>query len=465
MSQIQIPEGSGTFYQSIQGENGKGTEVTILQTDSYYEGGDLKYEGHDHSSSEPTLSVFFSQEVTGFSLNIIDVDQRSDMEVGNYDDQIRVLAFDASGYPTPILFTTNANLDSNEAGHLVEHNGESGHLQIEGQNNTTADQSLINVSIPGPVSRVVMYYEDGNDDPNKFGHIFLDNMEIQNVLINDAPLAVDDFATVSDDVSNTFSVLGNDTDADGDNLTVTYVSSTDGSVYVNSDGTLSFVPPSDFSGTATVEYTISDGNGGTDAATLTVEVPCFTHGTMIRTALNKEVPIQNLSVGDMVETLDNGPKEILWIGSRIVPASGALAPVVFKQGAIGNYAELRVSQQHRMLLEDWRVEILFGTEEVLAPAFSLVNGGSIQIDEGGLIEYFHILLETHEILFANGSKTESLHLGAMNAAALKKFKLTEVGSIFPQLVDNIGLGAKTARPVLREYEVRTLLETPTFFKN
>ena len=67
-------------------------------------------------------------------------------------------------------------------------------------------------------------------------------------------------------------VLTNDSDVDGDDLTVQTASAVDGSVSINSDGTLEFTPTSNFTGTTTITYTITDGAGGTDSATVTLTV-------------------------------------------------------------------------------------------------------------------------------------------------------------------------------------------------
>ena len=67
-------------------------------------------------------------------------------------------------------------------------------------------------------------------------------------------------------------VLGNDTDVDGDPLTVTEATSPDGTVTINPDGTITFEPTPGFEGVATVDYTVDDGQGGTDTATVTITV-------------------------------------------------------------------------------------------------------------------------------------------------------------------------------------------------
>ncbi len=87
-----------------------------------------------------------------------------------------------------------------------------------------------------------------------------------------APVAEDDTAVTDEDTTVVIPVLANDSDAEGDPLTVTEASSPDGTVEINPDGTLSFTPDRDFNGTTTISYTINDGNGGEDTATVDVTV-------------------------------------------------------------------------------------------------------------------------------------------------------------------------------------------------
>lgn len=94
--------------------------------------------------------------------------------------------------------------------------------------------------------------------------------------VNDDPDAVDDDYGVEEDSSVVViapGVLGNDTDVDGDTLTVTDAGTpADGTVVVGDDGSLTYTPDADFDGTDSFTYEIADGNGGTDTATVTVTV-------------------------------------------------------------------------------------------------------------------------------------------------------------------------------------------------
>ncbi len=91
--------------------------------------------------------------------------------------------------------------------------------------------------------------------------------------VNDAPVAVDDVATTDEDTSVTIPVLDNDSDVDGNGLTVISVTTpSNGTVVINSDGTVTYTPNADYNGPDSFDYTISDGNGGTDTATVTITV-------------------------------------------------------------------------------------------------------------------------------------------------------------------------------------------------
>ena len=91
--------------------------------------------------------------------------------------------------------------------------------------------------------------------------------------VNDPPVARDDAATTTDGTPVTVTVLANDSDADGDPLTV--ISATAGShgaATINGGQTVTYTPDPGFTGTDAFTYTISDGHGGTASATVTVTV-------------------------------------------------------------------------------------------------------------------------------------------------------------------------------------------------
>ena len=106
------------------------------------------------------------------------------------------------------------------------------------------------------------------DDTDGFASAFI-NITVNPV--NDGPDAADDFAVTDPGVPVNIDVLANDSDVEGDTLEVVSVSDgANGTVVIESDGTVTYTPGEGFSGGDTFTYEVSDGNGGTATATVTV---------------------------------------------------------------------------------------------------------------------------------------------------------------------------------------------------
>jgi Ca2+-binding RTX toxin-like protein len=106
-----------------------------------------------------------------------------------------------------------------------------------------------------------------DDDNNIIGTLeFSEIEEIRGdrVVIDRPPEAVDDVASTDEDTSVIINVLDNDTDPNGDPLTVISAIAENGTVEINQDGTLTYTPNDDFNGDDTITYVISDPAGNTD---------------------------------------------------------------------------------------------------------------------------------------------------------------------------------------------------------
>lgn len=187
-------------------------------------------------------------------------------------------------------------------------------------------------------------------------------------------------------------------------------------------------------------------------------VICFVAGTMIRTPRG-EVPVESLRPGDLVDTQDNGAQPVRWSGSREVPGRGHLAPVVIGSGVLGNDRPLLVSPQHRVLLQNAASSVYFGLDGVLSAAVHLVDGKRIRREPCATVSYHHLMFDAHELVWANGALAESLFVGRDAVNAMPPDMLDELRAIFPELLDTDtpGFGV-TARPVLRRFETRLLVE-------
>ncbi len=179
-------------------------------------------------------------------------------------------------------------------------------------------------------------------------------------------------------------------------------------------------------------------------------VVCFARGTLICTDKG-EVAVENLALGDLVLTRDDGLQPIRWRSSQTVDARTSLAPILIKAGALGNDHDLRVSPQHRMLISDWRAELLFGESEVLVAAKNLVNDTNILRAPADSVEYFHFMFDKHQLVCANGTWSESFFPGNFALRAIENGPRDELFGVFPELrqgADNYGPAARTSpKPV------------------
>ncbi len=120
---------------------------------------------------------------------------------------------------------------------------------------------------------------------------------------NDNPVAGDDSATVDEDsINNAIDVLANDEDVDADTLTITGVTQgANGAVTFTATG-VSYTPNADFFGSDTFTYTISDGNGGTDSATVNVTVTPVNDDPV---ALDDSATVNEDSTNNAIDVLAN----------------------------------------------------------------------------------------------------------------------------------------------------------------
>ncbi|HID67294.1 MAG TPA: Hint domain-containing protein, partial [Roseibacterium sp.] len=228
-------------------------------------------------------------------------------------------------------------------------------------------------------------------------------------------------------------------------------------------GDLQIVPPATQTGltaneTINFTYTADDGTGITDTAFVTVTaIPCFVRGTMILT-VDGEKAVEDLRPGDRIETRDNGPQPIRWIGTRTIAAEGRFAPVAIEAGTFGMHRRLVVSPQHRVMLTHWMAELMFGEDEVLVAAKDLVNECSVHVLEGGEVEYFHLLFDKHQIIWSEGLATESFLPGPAVMNDLDAAVQDEVLALFPEIDRDTKVGyGPAARLPLRGFEARAML--------
>lgn len=147
---------------------------------------------------------------------------------------------------------------------------------------------------------------------------------------------------------------------------------------------------------------------------------CFLRGTSIMTA-NGEVRIEDIQIGDLVETVRGKAVAVKWIGHQRYKKSGSswhdsVMPIRVSRHALDERAphnDLYLSPNHALLIDG-----------VLIRVKDLVNGVTIApaIPAGHeMLDYYHIVLDTHEVILAEGVAAETLLLQASNYESFTNF--------------------------------------------
>lgn len=179
---------------------------------------------------------------------------------------------------------------------------------------------------------------------------------------------------------------------------------------------------------------------------------CFAKGAQIAT-LDGIRLVEDLRIGDMIPTRDDGPLPIGWIGSRTIFPRPGQHPIEFAPSAIGNTSALQVSPQHRVLITGWQAELLFGCNELLVPAKAMVNDTNIRPVDLAAVTYYHVMFDRHTLLLSNGCWTESLLYSAESMAGLTLQQRDEIENLFPDLAPT---GYEACTPFLKMREGTTL---------
>lgn len=169
-------------------------------------------------------------------------------------------------------------------------------------------------------------------------------------------------------------------------------------------------------------------------------IPCLTRGTRVRTA-EGWCPVESLEPGDVLLTLDGSFKPLLdvlhkHISARDLRRNPKLRPVRISAGALGHglpRRDLLVSRQHRMLVSSRIVKRMFETTDALVAAIRLTELDGVFIDRTvEQVEYYHLLLDAHEVIYAEGAATESLLLDPTVPGALSREAREEILSLVPK---------------------------------
>ena len=209
-------------------------------------------------------------------------------------------------------------------------------------------------------------------------------------------------------------------------------------------------------------YSITGSSDGQEEAW--ADIACFTAGIYIDTPRGPCL-IEQVQPGDLVLTRDNGPQIVRWVGQTTLGVDDltrrpGLRPVQIMAGVMGNSRDFIVSPQHRILFDDWRAQIYFGTDSVLSPAIGLVNGQTVkQLPATAPVTYVHLFFDCHQIVTTDGVASESLYPGDYVLDGHSSAAIDEFLDLFPELNSANSDYGPVAYPALRARETSLLSES------
>ncbi len=191
---------------------------------------------------------------------------------------------------------------------------------------------------------------------------------------------------------------------------------------------------------------------------------CFCAGTNILTPSGYR-KIETLIQGDLVVTAQGVPKSILWIGQTDVSVEEMRRdpdrrPIRIKANSINPGVpsiDLDVSAQHRIAIQNPYAALLFGEGCVMVRAKHLTGSIAERLVPSSPVSYFHLLLDEHDMVIANGLETESFQPSLRNYLGLPlQMKKTFNAAVAQELVSGL-FNRPDAMSTLKSHEVEVII--------
>lgn len=225
-----------------------------------------------------------------------------------------------------------------------------------------------------------------------------------NSAVNAAPLPGDDQFTVAEDGTVTINVLGNDTDVDGDRLTITAINGqtiaeggtvaiSNGSITL-SNGQLIFTPAPDFNGNIAFEYTITDGlnsaTGGVTGTVTPLNDAAVITGTDTGGVVEDETTPTLTEAGTLSVTDVDGADEAKFLAGNGTPSAGALGSLSITEGGAWTYnvdnSKVQYLGQGETRIETFTVKSVDGTSHTVSVTITGTNDApTLSIDKGVVV--------------------------------------------------------------------------------
>ena len=189
------------------------------------------------------------------------------------------------------------------------------------------------------------------------------------------------------------------------------------------------------------------------------QVACvsFTRGTHITLASGEQRKIEELRVGDPILTRDDGVQKVRWIGESTLRAVGEFAPICIAAGTLNNDHDLVLSPDHRLFIYQRTDQVGAGRAELLVKARHLVNGDSVRVLDGGFVDYFQLLFDSHQIIYAEGIAAESMLIDTRTKPVLPDALAEEMGDVIPGHSDLPHAGLDVDQGLLNRPDAAALL--------
>lgn len=191
-------------------------------------------------------------------------------------------------------------------------------------------------------------------------------------------------------------------------------------------------------------------------------VPCFTAGCPIETD-NGPVMVEDLQPGMLIKTMRNGLRRLKYVSQTTVEFCGEnqhLRPVRINKGAMGRNLptqSVTLSPQHRLVIGNWKSELLIGHRHVFCAAKHLVDGHKIEYDmQADSVDDLHLHFSTHEIVQSAGIWSESYDPAARLTRGRRTAQQNEFSEIFDKHDPLPHTDQKTALPVVKSYEAKVI---------
>jgi len=274
-------EGDDTYYYNLG--DGSDTIEEASGTDSISFGNGIAFSDLDFEVSGLDLIITIGSETITINNHYAsDLSGRVEGLVFNDASTFSLIGFVPNDAPVANADTFGGDEDTVISGNVLDNDTDPDNdtLTVTPATITTANGATVVMAANGTFSYTGAANFHGNDSfsytaDDGRGGTSTANVTINVASVNDAPVAGDDAFSGNEDEGISGSLLGNDGDIDGDTLLLagqTLTTANGGSVTINADGTFSYLGAANFHGTDSFDYTVLDGNGGSDTGTVTLTI-------------------------------------------------------------------------------------------------------------------------------------------------------------------------------------------------